>query len=468
MQLSTFNLYVEDQPEPGKTLVYNTFTGAFVVLDPAELAALRKADAGESLTDAEQALCLEEYADDSVGILVASHAAEEQAFSTWYEEMRSDPERLDVLVSTTFACNMACTYCCQDDVLSGKVMQEETAGQTAAWIADRAIEVGAREVRLSFVGGEPLLQPQRVGLIARSVQAALRGRVPFSFTVITNGVFLTPDLVESWLPLGLKAAQVTLDGDESTHSITRRSRTGEDLFAVIFENVARAAQRIAITIRGNYQADTVHGFVPLLAKLRGVGLPAGSKVRFTPAVANLGAPSDSAAGSCTWSGSRPEWMVPLSDAIRHAGFAPGPLLEIGPCGFHLRHHLAVDPDGHIYKCPGFLGHADWAVGHVATGLTARYEGLLGLRPHRECGSCVHLPACGGGCVATQYVKSGRAEGINCELGYFEGQKDQALIRMYLLEALDNEQLAITRFPAPSAQVPLTPSRCSAALPVLAA
>lgn len=475
VRLSAFNLYLDDQPEPGRTLVYNTFTGAFVVLAPDELRALRKLDHGERLDEQERAAIeasVPELLDGDVGVLVDSREAEEREFHAWYERMRSQNDALEVIVGTTFACNLDCTYCCQSDVLDGKVMSVEIADRTASWLARRAREIDTRRVRITFVGGEPLLQPQRIEQIVARVRAEAAPGTQVVFDLITNGVFLTPALVDRWVPLGLKGAQVTLDGDETTHSITRRSKKrDEDSFPVVFANVAAAAQRIEIRINGNYQPDTAHGFVPLIEKLRAAGLPDGSRVRFTPALSTLGAPSDAAAGACTWGEASPELMVVFGDAIRRAGYDPDFHLEVGPCGFHMLHHFGVDPDGHIYKCPGFLGHPEWAVGHVATGLTSRYDGLANLRPHRECGGCAHRPACAGGCVANAYLKAGRAEGVNCEIGYFESQKTDVLVRKYLLETCDDRDEALRRFPAPKAQVPSPPTRPGvrpAALRVLAA
>ena len=41
------------------------------------------------------------------------------------------------------------------------------------------------------------------------------------------GYFLTPEMVTRLLPFGLDGAQVTLDGDHTTHSLTRVSKRGE-------------------------------------------------------------------------------------------------------------------------------------------------------------------------------------------------------------------------------------------------
>jgi uncharacterized protein len=473
VRLSAFNIYLSDFPEPGATLVYNTFSGGFVTLDAETLGVLRKADGGGALDEHERALLAEDwgdFADSSVGIVVESRTAEERDYRAWHEESRSKTDRLHCIVSTTFACNLDCTYCCQSDVLDGTTMKGDLGAATAEWLAARALEIGAREIALDFVGGEPLLHPQRIEQIVNDIRARVADRgVRVIFGLITNGTHLTPALVERWRPLGLRHAQITLDGDETTHSITRRSKKkGEDSFATIFANTIAASKHIEVKLNGNYQPETVHGFVPLLDKLRAAGLTPGSRVSFTPALTALGAPSDAASGSCLWAGSSPELMIALGDEVWRHGFKGNDPGTIGPCSFHERHSYAIDPEGHIYKCPGFLGKSDWAIGHVRSGLTARYHGLANANPQRLCGSCAHRPDCAGGCVAAEWLRTGRMEGVNCEITFFEQNRDELIKRKYALAAGESIEESLALFPAPKTDIPRAPGRRSVKLNVLTA
>lgn len=450
VRLSAFNVYLPGRPDPDSTLIYNTFTGGFAVLESAALDVLRKADAGIELEPQELSAIDPDLFDESVGVLVESREAEESAWRAWYEKITSRPDALDCIVSTTFACNLDCTYCCQSDVLSGKVMTEETARKTAAWLARRALEIGTRRISINFVGGEPLLQPERIEQIVNDVRARVESSgVEVKFFLITNGVFLTRQLVEKWLPLGLEGAQVTLDGDETTHSLTRRSRKrGEDTFATIFHNLVEASRLIGINVNGNYTRDTVHGFLSLIEKLREAGLPPGSQVKFGPALTALGAPSDSASGSCLLSHSMPEYMLLFGDAAMRAGFYPGDPMTFGPCGFHQRHLFAIDPEGHIYMCPGFLGKAEWAVGHVAEGLDDRYDEMVdrARNVQQQCGSCAHRPECAGGCLAAEWLKQGKPEGIACEQEYYTQNREHLVMRKYLVATSESPAEAVAMFP----------------------
>ena len=206
MLLSRFNLYVEGYPEAGSTLVHNTLSGAYSVLDAETMAALRKLDAGAELDDRERELALDpELQDPDVAVVVESIEAEEAEFLAWFERKRSKTTKLDVLISVNLACNFDCPYCCQAGILDGTTMKPAIADQTADWIAERAIAVGVEGVHIAFCGGEPLLHPERIKRIATRIRERIAPHgLELTFGLITNAYFLDDEMVSELLPLGLE------------------------------------------------------------------------------------------------------------------------------------------------------------------------------------------------------------------------------------------------------------------------
>lgn len=466
MLLSRFNLYVEDVPEPGEILVHNTFSGAYVVLNPDDLATLEKHGRGLALDPAERRL-IDELADPDMGMVVTSHADEERAYRDWLENQHVQPD-LTAMVAINRACNFACSYCCQTDVLDGSVMTQSMCSQTADWLAARSLAIGARRVHVTFVGGEPLLHPERIVALTTALRARLQaaGHAPeLTIGLITNGLFLDEDMVSRLLPHGLTAAQVTLDGDEHTHDRSRISKRGEPTFARIFDNVIAASRRVRITLNGNYQRDTIAGFAPLIHKLAAAGFGREHGFSFSPALAILGAPADGGSGQCTWSRSEHAYGVALHDELVRHGYRSPALHRIGPCSFHDRHMFVVDIDGTIFKCPGFLGHPAWAIGHVHHGLTARYRELLGLDISSTCGGCAHRPSCGGGCIANALVHGSQPGApydasladLHCEREYLEAAATHGMAREYLLATSASAEQALAAFPAPPVALPAPPA-----------
>lgn len=482
MQLSVFNLYVEDVPEPGEILVHNTLSGAYVVLDREAAAVLEKCGRGLALDEAERRLIDElELADPDMGMVVTSRAGEERAYQDWLESQQAQPD-LTAMVAINRACNFACPYCCQTDILDGSVMTPSLCRGTADWLAARAIEIGARRVHVTFVGGEPLLHPERITSLASELRARLQaggvdgrpgsrpgsvpGAVPeLTLGLITNGLFLDDEMVSRLLPYGLAVAQVTLDGDEHTHERSRVSKRGQPTFARIFDNVIAASRRVRVTLNGNYQHDTIAGFAPLVRKLAAAGFGREHGMSFSPALAILGAPADSGSGQCTWSRSEHAYGVALHDELVRHGYRPPRLHSIGPCSFHDHHMYVVDIDGTIFKCPGFLGHPAWAIGHVSDGLTGRYRELLALDTSSTCGGCAHRPSCGGGCLANALVHGSQPGApydssladLHCERDYLEAATAHGMPREYLLATSASVEQALAAFPAPPVALPAPPS-----------
>ena len=101
----------------------------------------------------------------------------------------------------TYECNLACAYC-----------HEYTHGaplipfEVLARRIDALGELGA--FAFDVLGGEPLLHPDIVRLIARI--KATRRRVNFA-TIITNAFKLTPELVDGFNQAGLDCMQVSVD-----------------------------------------------------------------------------------------------------------------------------------------------------------------------------------------------------------------------------------------------------------------
>ncbi|HTE49789.1 MAG TPA: radical SAM protein [Kofleriaceae bacterium] len=472
MRLSCFNHYAPGYPEPGSTLVHNTLSGGFVVVDDETLAALRRADAGDELGEADAALVRDpDLWDSDVGVMVESREAEEAEFLAWFEKRRSRKQQLEALVSINLACNFECTYCSQDGILDGTVMKTEVVDRTADWLAERALSAGVGGIHLAFCGGEPLLHPDRIARMASRIRDRIApAGLGLTFMAITNGYFLTGAVLDLLVPLGLVEVQVTIDGDQSTHSLTRVSKKGEDTFARVFGNAMDASKRIGVYVNGNYTPETSKGFMPLVGQLADAGLPAGSHVRFTPAMEGLSSPDWAGGGGmCTWSEADTSLHVAMQDEILRRGFHANPINVVGPCEFHDHHSFAIDPEGIIYKCPGFLGHPEWGIGHVTTGLQQdRYDHLLRATPQTSCTGCGHRPNCGGGCLASEWLKSGVAEGVNCDKPYFERVAEEAVVRQFLIATHERMSEAVAAFPPPR-QLQTVPARQrrSAALRVLA-
>ncbi len=390
------------------------------------------------------------------GFLVRDRETERRALEHYFTGVREDTSELRVTVLTTLQCNFACDYCYQGDHgdynQHAAKMSLETAERVARWTEAKLDEIGPQAFALTFFGGEPLLNLPVTYYLAERLWAACQARgVKMHVNLITNGLLLTPEVVDRLLPFGLTGVKVTLDGDRETHDRMRPLRGGQGTFDRIIRNVRAVADRCRISIGGNFDASSVDSYPALLDFLRAQDF-AGSiaKVAFKPvvraaeasrpegfipltAVDRHGQPlgatcmtsagAGSATGACDTCHFADEKMAWLRDETRKRGFSTLDGVHMGPCEIHRRHAHTIGPDGSLYACPGFTGDAALSTGHIS-GATdalqrraaARFERLAAWK---DCQDCAFIPVCAGGCTTAAHAELGDLDKPSCHKASFE-------------------------------------------------
>ena len=115
----------------------------------------------------------------------------------------------------TYECNLACSYCHEYTHGAPIVPFDQLARRV-----DALAELGA--FTFDLLGGEPLLHPDIVPLVARIKQT--RGGVNFA-TVITNAFKLTPEMVDGFNAAGLDCMQVSIDGIDPEPGLPKSLRS---------------------------------------------------------------------------------------------------------------------------------------------------------------------------------------------------------------------------------------------------
>jgi uncharacterized protein len=334
-------------------------------------------------------------------------------------------------------------------------MSLDTARKVAMWIERRLDELGPRKLHLTLFGGEPLLNLPVAYYLAERCQALCDERgIAQSISIITNGLLLTPEVVERLLPFGLMGVKVTLDGDRHTHNRMRPLRGRQGTFDRIIENMRRVADRLPITIGGNFDESSWDSYPALLDFLREQDFADRIvKINFKPIIkapepetpkafiplTAVGANDKPLGGTCMTSagagGGRAtsacdschfvdEKMTFLRDETRKHGFATADGVHMGPCEIHRRHAYTIGPDGALYACPGFTGEATQSTGHIEgldeswrQAAAARFERLTAHK--EECGDCSFVPVCGGGCSVAAHTELGDMHQPSCHKGAME-------------------------------------------------
>jgi uncharacterized protein len=457
MQASIFNLAVP-LPDGGDVFLMNTFTDAQLVVSR-DVAALldgrevpdppRQAGAGEALET------LREH-----GFIVPDRESERQALDRFFSELRHDTGELRVTVLTTLQCNFACDYCIQGDHgdynRHAVKMSPETAERVCAWVEARLEELGSRRLVVTFFGGEPLLNLPVLYAVAERLRASAQARgVEMLVNIITNGLLLTPEVVDRLEPCGLNGVKITLDGDRGTHDRLRPLRGGQGTFDRIVRNIRAVAGRCRISIGGNFDESSAGSYPALLDFLREQEFANRLvKVNFKPIIRTPQAPAAAAPkgiialtavgegakplnGTCMTSagsgGASPspcdschfldETMTFLREETKKRGFPTADGVHNGPCEIHRQHAYSIGPDGSLYACPGFTGDPSQSTGHIdgreerwRRQAAARFETLAAWK---ACGDCSFIPVCGGGCTVASHTELGDMNTPTCHRSSFE-------------------------------------------------
>jgi uncharacterized protein len=455
MQPSMFNVRVPLDTGAGGSDVFlmNTFTDAQLIVSRDVAALLDRAGSAtlDTLTPEERE-ALSTLSEQ--GFLVADRESERRATEAYFHDIRESNEQLRVTVLTTLQCNFACDYCFQGDhgdynKFAAK-MTMETAARVAGWTEERLDALAPESFVLTLFGGEPLLNLPVVYYLSERLWAASQTRgVRMMVNVITNGLLLTPEVVDRLSPCGLNSVKITLDGDHDTHNRMRPLRGGQGTFDKIIENVRRVAGRCRISVGGNFDESSVDSYPALLDFLREQEFADKLvRVAFKPVIREpkpqqpkglipltvVGTGGKPLNGTCMTSAGGgtsicdncnfiDEKMSFLREETKKRGFATVDGVHMGPCEIHKRHAHTIGPDGALYACPGFTGDAKESTGHIDGRVEERRQSAAArfdkLAAWKDCDDCAFIPVCAGGCSVAAHAELGDMSRPNCHKSSFE-------------------------------------------------
>ncbi|GAM07971.1 hypothetical protein OR1_00240 [Geobacter sp. OR-1] len=422
MPLSRYLKIYHDRDRPGHYLLYSTKKGSLIRLSAAKLA-LAAGDGELPAADRETLTRLEMLVDDP--------AAERAAMAGIVARSNERSTSFSATVALTMACNLACPYCFEEGFRHNQAMTDETAGLLTGYIQREQIAKG-RNVQIRFYGGEPLMALAMLKRIAAELQeAANQQGTEFRCTMVTNATLLTPQVVAELLPLGLTAAQVTLDGPKEIHDPQRPFVSGKGSFDTILANLVAVHRMVTLKPGGNFTRDNYREFPRLLDSMLAAGIDPQrlDPVIFAPILPKSGNSAVRDAAGCCVSCAEP-WLAEAAVMLRQETKKRGFKVEkpaMGACMVEFGNDMVVNWDGSIYKCPGFMGWPELSIGTLATGIREYGESHnLKLWQNDECLDCPYLPLCFGGCRLITYQQTGAMKQAACRRDYYDACLEQLI------------------------------------------
>lgn len=321
--------------------------------------------------------------------------------------------RAEVLIATTWDCNLNCKYCFVRNEGLQKTGQRMTP-ELAARVVD-ALDEGLAHLEsicLHLYGGEPLTNLEAMAALVERAGRKHPGR--FSFAITTNGVCDSQaafDLLEA----GRFQVVLSIDGPPSVHDECRRTRDGRPTHAAVMGFLETLRARTHCRIRGSAvvrsgwslaEASAYLHTLPVDAiKAQAVRLPQGAPYALTEAeklayLRDLGAIGRQVISSLE------AGRTPLDD--RYSSRVLQLLMGVERnsfCGAGVT-TFGIAPDGAVLPClliepkAALLGHVN---DHPNIWLREGRRWRAAYQRKRQCRGCPALPLCGGGCPAVMPV-----------------------------------------------------------------
>jgi uncharacterized protein len=207
-----------------------------------------------------------------LGFLVQDADAEKHEMLTFFDEMNAINRKFKAIVVLNLDCNLACKYCFEGSRKGKFYMTRETANLFIDFVKNNVLS-NKEEIKIIFYGGEPLLSTELIIYISEKLKSlAEASGKRYSFSLITNGTLLIPDVVKELTPFGLTSADITLNGPKNIHDIFRPFKSWKGSFDTIVRNVKDICGLINIHKGGNFTKENYIEFPYLLDYLIDNGL----------------------------------------------------------------------------------------------------------------------------------------------------------------------------------------------------
>ncbi len=354
----------------------------------------------------------------SLGFLVEENFDEIGFLKLKSRIARYGNEGLGLGIMLTLNCNFACPYCFQQRV--NGIMDREIRQGIVKYVGKM---MGyKRKLVIEWFGGEPLLGISGIKELSEQfLRICEENDAQYEAGITTNGYLLSEQVAHELSRLGVKRAQVTIDGPPDIHNKRRILRDGRPTFDVILKNLEGAVKYIpSVVVRVNLDktnSDRFPELLPYLAPLKDRLL-----IGIAPVVSVRAAQKYKEA--CFLRCDYLQVQCSLEQLLKNEGF----LSLTGTtanrrwktsisifCGAYQRDSYMIDPKGHLYKCVALAGEFLTKVGTLLPSgeITYNWDRLipwLAWEPFEDqtCSTCSVLPLCLGGCHADRLYPSYRS------------------------------------------------------------
>ncbi|QJW89091.1 radical SAM/SPASM domain protein maturase [Spirosoma taeanense] len=386
------------------TLMYNSLSGAFAILDKQDMALFETIEEGRYLDATDQEVKQMELG----GFIRREQVDELTHLEQQYKAHRFDPNTMILTIAPTLACNFGCDYCFQGIDKAKDTMSREVQDAIVALVERAAPNI--RHLHVAWYGGEPLVRLKIIEALSdRFIELCAQRGIKYDAMIVTNGYQLTRDVALSLHTRRVGGVQITLDGPAEHHDVRRVLLSGKGTYRAIIDNVKTWIDEVplSVSVRVNIDERNRNDIHKLIDDMEQDGL-AGKKnlkMYFAPVEAiTTGCHSiaDVTMGKLRYG--------QLETELYQHGYEVGltalpyPPRFRGICSAVRPKGLVITPNGDLHKCWDTVSFPKQKVGTIfdVEALNEDERVLEWLRwtpfTNQTCRNCKILPNCTGSCA----------------------------------------------------------------------
>lgn len=417
MHFSKYNIFSRIRNSENYFLV-NILTGSADILSKEKASEIISG----SYTD------VEEYIEK--GYLI-EEVKEKELYNSRYLDFIDEREKdeIQIFFVPWYACNFSCSYCYQSGY-------ENNPGRLTKEVIDAFFRYvnnrfAGRRKYITVFGGEPLL-PSKAAMETMEYFLEKASGMNLETAVVTNGYTLS-EYMEIFRGRKIREIQVTLDGTSEAHDKRRFLKSGGPTFEKIVQGIDSALnEKITVNLRMVLDAENMEALPGLAAFAVEKGWTKSplfktqlgrnyelhycqtaqnkllSRVEFYESIYNLVIKHPEIA----------EFHKPafsISRFLFENGELPMPLFDSCP---GCKTEWAFDYTGNIYSCTATVGKPGESLGTFYPEVTGKTDIIEHWEERDvtvipECKDCSLQLACGGGCAAVAFNRTGELHSPDC-------------------------------------------------------
>ena len=308
-----------------------------------------------------------------------------------------------ITIAPTLACNFNCPYCFEkhDD---NSFMDLETQEKTLEFIKKILSFSKKDKLHIHWFGGEPLLAIDIIENISKDIiKYCEDNKIQYSSSMISNGYLFNQKNVDILNKYKINYIQITLDGLEKVHDLTRHLINGNGTFEKIINNLKEVHYNGVIHIRNNVYNDNKQDCGPLKKLIEIIQKQSKNIITYgsAPVINNPGEERENQVN-----------FLSVEDGIdfelkRNNNIIPK--CKTNHCQVSSLYFICIDPNGKLYKCWEDYGFEERSFGNIENwdianpyntaskiDILTKYINCAGIFDS-ECYNCNLLPICAGDC-----------------------------------------------------------------------